>query len=155
MGVMDDDIVLELLIKRIAELILEFLDRRRTVETGGDQQLDLNVGAAFAQLTDHIGENILAGDRSCMITDDDNTVIFSFCEFAQTRTVNGILHRLAHNIESCPVAGKLTYFAGQDWCIVRNLQILCCVCVRKFDCFHKSACSPFCKRGIVICSALW
>ena len=52
MGVMDDDIVLELLIKRIAELILEFLDRRRTVETGGDQQLDLNVGAAFAQLTD-------------------------------------------------------------------------------------------------------
>ena len=100
MGVMDDDIVLELLIKRVAELIFEFLNRSRTVETGGDQQLDLNVGAAFAQLTDHIGENILAGDRSCMITDDDNTVIFPFCEFAQTRTVNGILHRLAHNFKS-------------------------------------------------------
>ena len=138
MGVMDNNIVLELLEELIAQLIPEFLHCRRTVEARGDQKGDLDVRAAFPEFADHIGQNIPAGNRSCVIADDDDTVFFSFCQFTQPGAVDRIFHRLADDFNTCPVTGKLIHFAGQDWCVIRYLQILCCVRIKKFDCFHRS-----------------
>ena len=144
MSVMNDDVVLELLIQLVAELVSEFLDRCGTMETGGDKQSDFDLGAALTEFADHIGKNILAGNRSRVITDDNDTVVFSFCQFAEPWTVDRVFHCLAHDLNPGPVTGKLIDIAGQDGCIVRYLQILGGMCIKEFDCFHKILCvSPF------------
>ena len=134
---MDYDMVLKLFVKLIAQFVFEFLDGCGTVEACGNQKGDLDIGIALAEFTDHVGQNVSAGNRSCVIADDNDTVLFSFGQLIQPGAVNRILHCLTYDIKACPVTLELVHFTGQDGCIVRYLQVLCGLCIKKFDCLHR------------------
>ena len=111
------------------------------MEAGGYKEGDLDIGVSFTELPHHVGKNILAGNRPCMVRNNDDTVIFSPGKFAQTRAVDRIFHCFTHNVKTCPVTGELIHFAGQNRCVIRHLQILGGMCIKEFYCLHRL--SPF------------
>ena len=47
------------------------------VEAGGDEEGDVDVGVALPQLSEHEGEDVLAGDGAGVVADDDGGGFFA------------------------------------------------------------------------------
>ena len=75
------------------DLFFQFFGICRPMKTGCHKKSHENVRVAFSQLPKHIGQDILAGNRSCVIRNNNDAILFSFCQFSQSRAVDRIFHR--------------------------------------------------------------
>ena len=95
-AVVDDDLLVGDDV--LAELVDELFPGGLAVAAGGDQQGDVGVGAALADLLQHRGDDDLAGHRAGVVGADDDDLLLALGHDGQGRGADGVGHGGAHEL---------------------------------------------------------
>ena len=84
-----------------------------TVETRGNQQRHFDLRIPFPELCQHRGQDIPAGDRTCVIGNDDGAFLFSLCQTPKLWRINWVRHGVLHQFQTGFLAFQLIHPAGE------------------------------------------
>ena len=136
MCVMDNDLVLKLFIQSIPEFTFQFFHCCGTMESGRHEQCDIDIGASLSQFPDHVRKDIRARNRTGMVTDDDHTVRFAGSQLGKSGAADGMFHGFADDLQTILVTGQLIHTGSQHRCLIRHIQVKCCLVIKKVNCLH-------------------
>ena len=67
------------------------------MEACSNKQCNLDIRIAASQFSDHMRQDILTRNRTCVVTDNDCTVRFALGKFVQMWAVDRVIHGFFHN----------------------------------------------------------
>ena len=109
---MDDDLLLGHDVG--AELVDQLLLGGLTVAAGGDEDSDVGVGVALADLRQHLGHDDLAGHGTGVVAGDDDNLLLALSHDGQLGGADGVLQGLTDQLLLGQLGLVVVHLRGQD-----------------------------------------